>query len=84
MQRLGRGTGKLQRKLQARRLPLSRTGQGTGENPLQKQHTDTRYWKINLELCSESHSISFQENQQQGLTASFENTLKFGVNQRVM
>lgn len=53
MQAVGRGTGKLQRKLEAPGLPPSRRRQCTGKNPTQKLHINTIHWKINLECCSE-------------------------------
>lgn len=79
---VGRGTGKLQRKLETNRLPPSRTRQCTGENPTRKWHINTRHWKINLELCSEPHNVSVQRSLQQG--GFFKNTLEFGVTQQVM
>lgn len=40
---VGRGTGKLQRKLEAHRLPPSRTRQCTGKNATQRRHINTSH-----------------------------------------
>lgn len=81
---VGRGTGTLQGKLEARRLPPLRRRLCIGENPTQKWRINTRHWKVSLECCSEPHNVTVQRSQQQGLQGRlFLNTLKLGVTHQV-
>lgn len=88
---VGRGTGKLQRKLEARRFPPLWRRQCFGENPAQKWRINTRHWKVSLECCSEPHNVSVQRSQQRGhregvlccCCCCFFSTLKLGVTQQV-